>query len=78
VKGQGCELTSLDGDVYIDFLGEYTAGIYGHSNPDIASAISEAMKKGWNYGGPNLYERELARKVSTLVSINITCLRILS
>lgn len=56
-------MTSLDGKTYIDFLGEYTAGIYGHSNEKIALAVSEAMGKGWNYGGPNLYERELARKV---------------
>jgi glutamate-1-semialdehyde 2,1-aminomutase len=59
----GCELTSADGDVYIDFLGEYTAGIYGHSNPAIAEAISEALKDGWNFGGPNVYERKLAKKV---------------
>ena len=48
--------------MYTDFLGEYTAGIYGHSNEKIASAVMEALNKGWNYGGPNLYERELARK----------------
>jgi glutamate-1-semialdehyde 2,1-aminomutase len=63
-------LTSLDGDVYVDFLGEYTAGIYGHSNRVIASAISEAIQKGWNYGGPNLYERELARKVGMISSLH--------
>ena len=63
VQGSGCELTSLDGDVYVDFLGEFTAGIFGHSNQLIASAVAEAMTKGWNYGGPNPYERELARKV---------------
>ena len=64
MKGNGCELTSLDGDVYIDFLGEYTAGIFGHSDAKIAASISEALLKGWNYGGPSSYEKELARKVS--------------
>ena len=63
MKGRGCELTSLDGDVYVDFLGEFTAGIYGHSNEKIAGAVAAAMLNGWNYGGPNPYERELARKV---------------
>ncbi|PVH75869.1 putative acetylornithine aminotransferase [Cadophora sp. DSE1049] len=63
-SGKGVELTSLDGKVYVDFLGEYTAGIFGHSNEKIASAVAEAMSKGWNYGGPNVYERELARKVT--------------
>ena len=64
VRGQGCELTSLDGNVYVDFLGEYSAGIYGHSNEAIAEAVADAMRKGWNFGGPNPYERELAKKVS--------------
>jgi glutamate-1-semialdehyde 2,1-aminomutase len=70
VKGEGCELTSEDGDVYIDFLGEYTAGIYGHSNPEIASAVSDAMKSGWNFGGPHHFERELARKVRMISGIS--------
>lgn len=47
----------------MDFLGEFTAGIYGHSNEIIATAICDALKVGWNFGGPNIYERELAKKV---------------
>lgn len=61
-------MTSLDGDVYIDLLGEYTAGIFGHSNQKIAEAISDALKKGWSYGGPNIYERKLAQKVGISLS----------
>src|SRR5581483_1042353 len=33
VRGEGCRLWDLDGHSYIDFLGEYTAGLYGHSEP---------------------------------------------
>ena len=57
-------LKSKDGDEYMDFLGEFTAGLFGHSDPEIAKAITEALESGWNYGGPNNYERELARKVN--------------
>ena len=32
-RGEGCRLWDLDGAEFIDFLGEYTAGIYGHSHP---------------------------------------------
>jgi glutamate-1-semialdehyde 2,1-aminomutase len=32
-------LTSLDGGTYIDFLGEFSAGIFGHSEPRIAEAV---------------------------------------
>jgi glutamate-1-semialdehyde 2,1-aminomutase len=63
VKGEGCRLTDLDGHVYVDFLGEYTAGLYGHSQPAILKAIRAALDGGITLGGPNLYEAELARLV---------------
>ena len=62
-SGNGCTLTSLDGHIYTDFLGEYTAGIYGHSNAIIRKAIDEALTRGWSFGGNNVYEKELARMV---------------
>ena len=35
VRGEGARLTDADGHEYVDFLGEYTAGLYGHSHPVI-------------------------------------------
>ena len=62
-SGNGCTLTSLDGHTYTDFLGEYTAGIYGHNNATIRAAIDEALTRGWSLGGNNTYEKELANLV---------------
>ena len=62
-SGNGCTLTSLDGNTYIDFLGEFTAGIYGHNDSAIRGAINEALDRGWSLGGNNTYERELAKLV---------------
>ena len=62
-SGNGCTLTSLDDHTYTDFLGEYTAGIYGHNNATIRAAIHEALSRGWSFGGNNTYEKELARLV---------------
>lgn len=62
-SGSSCTLTSIDGDVYTDFLGEYTAGIYGHNHPVIHRAITDALSHGWNFGGTNMYEKQLARLV---------------
>ena len=62
-SGNGCTLTSLDGNTYIDFLGEFTAGIYGHNDPAIRGAINEALDQGWSFGGNNKYEKELAKLV---------------
>jgi len=35
----GNAVTSVDGHTYIDFLGEYSAGLFGHSNSLIADAF---------------------------------------
>ena len=61
VSGKGSTLTTADGHELVDFLGEYTAGIYGHSNPVIRKAIEETLDQGWNLGGHNESERELGR-----------------
>ena len=60
VRGAGCRMWSLDGGAYIDFLGEYTAGLYGHSNPAIARAMKRALDDGVVLGAPNIYEAKLA------------------
>ena len=60
VGGEGATVTDLDGHVYVDFLGEYTAGLYGHSDPTIASAVRQALAAGTVLGGPNPQEAELA------------------
>ena len=61
VRGEGCRLWDVDGHEYIDLLGEYTAGIYGHSHPVIRAAIDRALNHGWNYGGRNANEAKLAK-----------------
>jgi glutamate-1-semialdehyde 2,1-aminomutase len=61
VRGAGCRLWDLDGHEYVDLLGEYTAGLYGHSNPLIRAAIDEALDGGWNFGAHGVNEARLAR-----------------
>ena len=64
VRGEGCRLWDADGHEYIDVLGEYTAGIYGHSHPVIRAAVDRALNHGWNYAGNNAYEARLARLIA--------------
>jgi glutamate-1-semialdehyde 2,1-aminomutase len=61
LRGEGARLYDLDGHNYADFLGEYTAGIFGHSDARIRAAIVEALDEGVNLGGPNRWEGELGR-----------------
>jgi glutamate-1-semialdehyde 2,1-aminomutase len=60
VGGDGAEMTDLDGHRYIDFVGEYSAALFGHSDEVIKSAIHEALDGGVTLGAPTRYERELA------------------
>lgn len=60
VQGEGAEVTDLDGHRYIDFVGEYSAGLFGHSNDIIKAAIREALDCGIVMGAPTRYERDLA------------------
>jgi glutamate-1-semialdehyde 2,1-aminomutase len=62
-RAEGCRLWDLDGAEYIDFLGEYTAGIYGHSHPVIRAAVDGALDRGINFGASNMTEARFARAV---------------
>ena len=59
-RGEGAHLWSLDGRRYVDFLGEFTAGLYGHSQPAIIEALHAALDRGLNFGGVNDLEPRLA------------------
>ena len=61
--GEGCRLWDADGHDYVDLLGEYTAGLYGHSSPVIRAALDGALDGGWNLGGHGAMEARLARLI---------------
>ncbi len=63
VHGEGATLVDADGHEYLDFLGEFTAGLYGHSHPVIVEAIREALADGFVFGAPNRYEAVLAEAI---------------
>lgn len=62
-RGVGCYLWDADGHHYLDALGEFTAGIYGHSNPLIQQAIVGALREGLSLSSHTLREAELAREI---------------
>jgi glutamate-1-semialdehyde 2,1-aminomutase len=63
VRAEGARIWDADGHDYLDFLGEFTAGLYGHSHPVILEAIREALADGLVLGAPNRYELTLAEAV---------------
>src|SRR3954471_12973279 len=62
-RGEGAHLWDVDGHEYVDFLSEFTAGIYGHSNPVIRAAVEEALATGINLGAQNAAETQFAEAV---------------
>jgi 4-aminobutyrate aminotransferase-like enzyme len=64
VKGVGGWLFDLDGHDYVDFVGEFSAGLFGHSNPVIKAAIHEALERGIVMAAPTGAEADLAEVVS--------------
>lgn len=60
IRGEGAHLWDLDGHAYTDYLGEYSAGLFGHSHPAIRAAIEAALDAGMAFGAPNRWEAELA------------------
>ncbi len=62
-RGEGCRLWDMDGAEYVDFLGEYTAGLYGHSHPVIRAAVDRALDGGISMGAHNMLEAKFARAV---------------
>src|SRR5436309_7046822 len=62
-RGEGARLWDLDGHDYVDFLSEFTAGIYGHSHPLIRRAIDQALDSGVNFGAHGPAEARFAQAI---------------
>ncbi len=63
-RGAGARLWDIDGHEYVDYIGEFTAGVAGHSHPAIRRAIDAALDNGINLGGHNTYEPKFAALVT--------------
>ena len=62
-KGEGSQLVDVDDHRYIDFVNEYTAGVFGHSNRIIAETVAQTMAKGMNFGAPTEHEINLSAEI---------------
>jgi glutamate-1-semialdehyde 2,1-aminomutase len=62
-RAEGCRMWDADGREFIDFLGEYTAGLYGHSHPVIRAALNTALDNGISFGASNMTEARFARAI---------------
>ena len=63
-RGEGAELTDVDGNTYIDYVCSWGPLILGHADPEVIEAITEAAAAGTTYGAPTAGEVEIAEEVS--------------
>jgi glutamate-1-semialdehyde 2,1-aminomutase len=63
LRSSQATVVDADGHRYLDVLGEYTAGLYGHSDQRIIDAAVAAAASGVGNGGPGIHEIELAELV---------------
>jgi glutamate-1-semialdehyde 2,1-aminomutase len=61
VSGSGSTLTDADGHTYLDFLGDYTAGLLGHSERRVLDKAFEALSTNASVGGIHPAEATLAK-----------------
>ena len=67
-KAQGCHITDIDGNTYIDYVGSYGSAILGHAPEAIITAITKAVRHGTSYGAPTEIETRLAEAVVAAVA----------
>ncbi|MEW5721459.1 MAG: aspartate aminotransferase family protein [Thermodesulfobacteriota bacterium] len=58
--GEGCFVYDVDGNEYIDHLGNFTVQIHGHNHPRIRAAAQEQLNRGTSFGAPHEKQAELA------------------
>ena len=61
--GDGLAFTDVDGNVYRDFLGNYTSLILGHAHPAVVAAVEAQVRRGSAFGAPTETEVELAEEI---------------
>mgnify|MGYP002576641083 FL=1 len=66
-SGQGCRITDIDGNEYVDLCMAYGPLIVGHSCPRVAKAVRDQTKKGSVFGAPSHPETKLLEKITSTV-----------
>ena len=65
--GCGCRVRDVDGNEYIDFIGNFASMIHGHANPTIVAAIRDQLARGTDFGAPTELQLRFARELKARV-----------
>jgi len=57
-------IIDVDGHQYLDLLGDFTAGLFGHDPGPVGEAVTATLAKGWSFGAGHENEVRLAELVA--------------
>src|SRR2546421_9579753 len=64
-EAEGCRITDVDNNTYIDYVASYGPLIVGHANERVVAALSKAIGKGTSFGAPTEAEIQLAQIITS-------------
>jgi glutamate-1-semialdehyde 2,1-aminomutase len=74
-RGEGNELVDVDGRRYLDFVGSWGPLLFGHADPDVVEAATEAIRNGSSFGAPTeaevLFAEELCQAHPVLEQVRL-------
>ena len=59
-SASGAHITSVEGEVFIDFCQSFGPHLLGHRDPDVTCAVNEMLQTAWSLGTCEPYSLELA------------------
>ncbi|MEZ5217809.1 MAG: aminotransferase class III-fold pyridoxal phosphate-dependent enzyme [Ilumatobacteraceae bacterium] len=62
-RAEGAELVDIDGHRYVDFCGNYSAGLLGHEPEAVRAALRAALDDGMAIGATREQEIDLAERI---------------
>lgn len=62
-RGEGAEITDVDGNRFIDYVCSWGPLIHGHCHPHVLEAVGRAAAAGTSFGAPTAVEVDLAAEV---------------
>jgi glutamate-1-semialdehyde 2,1-aminomutase len=62
-SGDGCHITDVDGNTYVDLVCSWGPMLLGHAHPEVTAAVQAAVSRGTSYGTPTQPEVELGEEI---------------
>jgi glutamate-1-semialdehyde 2,1-aminomutase len=62
-SGRGPYVTDVDGNTYVDLVGQWGPALLGHAHPAVVEAAQQAAASGLGFGAPHPNEVELAELI---------------